>query len=98
MRLLYGQGGGGAGAAGPPLTLWPEMGLGTPATASFGVPLECVPGLCCLTPALLGVDGNVGPAGFSPFSVPASASGKKSSEVWVGRWQCLDLQSHRSRP
>lgn len=61
----------GAGAAGPPLTLWPEMGPGTPGMASFGVTLERVPGLCCLTPARLGVDGNVGPAGFSPFLVPA---------------------------
>lgn len=61
----------GAGVAGPPLTLWPEMSLGTPGTASFGVTLERVPGLFCLTPAQLGVDGNVGPAGFSPFSVPA---------------------------
>lgn len=32
------------GAAGLPLTLWPEMGLGTPGMASFGVPLESVPG------------------------------------------------------
>lgn len=59
------------GATGLPLTLWPEMGLGTPGTASFGVTLEQTPGLCCLTPALLGIDGNVELAGFSPFSVPA---------------------------
>lgn len=72
MRLLYGQGGG--GEAGPPLPLWPEMGLGTPGTASFGVTLERVPGLrCCLTPARLGADGNVGLAGFSPSSVPAGS-------------------------
>lgn len=86
------------GVAGLPLTLWPEMGLGTPGMASFGVPLESVPGLCCLTPARLGRDRNVGPAGFSPFRFQPSASGKEGSEVWVGRWRCLDLQSHRSRP
>lgn len=59
------------GAAGLPLTLWPEMGLGILGMASFGVILECVPGLGCLTPARLGTDGSVEAAGFSPFPVPA---------------------------
>lgn len=80
-----------AGAAGLPLTLWSEMGLGTPGMSSFGVTLECVPGLCCLTPARLGSHRNVGPAGFSPSQSWPSASGKEGSAVWLvdgNVWTC----------
>lgn len=91
MRLLHGQGGGGRSAPHP-------LARDGPGHPSFGVSLERAPDLCCLTPARLGSDRDVGPLGFSPLQFQPSASGKEGSEVWVGRWRCLDLQSHRSRP